>query len=39
MATLECTVKQEGSVSIRRHFLNLRDTKRVNTFNSRCFGF
>jgi len=39
MATLEFTRKQDANLSIRRHFLNLRDTERVNTYNSNRFGF
>ncbi|SDS61455.1 hypothetical protein SAMN04487764_2624 [Gillisia sp. Hel1_33_143] len=38
MKILEGTLNGEKK-SIRKIFLNLRDTKRVNTFNSRCYGF
>ncbi len=39
MATLEFTIKQEGYLSMKKHFLNLRDTERVNTYNSKRYGF
>lgn len=39
MATLESTIKKEGSSAVRKHFLNLKQTTRGSWYEKRRYGF
>ncbi len=39
MATLETTLKENGTRSLRKHFMNVRSTARGSWYERRRFGY